>query len=130
MSFTNYRGIQTNEKTEAVQRQLTEKKSALDVTTSESMSNLYIILLQYYTVLINKNHPKVSLITELLDILIKIKKSNLPELELVKAFDDAHSKAYKTIEFIYNFDKENEPVKEETDTETESDVAEKLIDIN
>jgi hypothetical protein len=84
------------------------KNNILDVTIDESLGNLYIILLQYYTTLVKSNHPKIHLITELLDLLIKIKKYNLPELQLREVFDEAHSKAFKNIQLIYEYDKENE----------------------
>ena len=106
MSFSKYRGVMSND-IDKTKKEL-NKNSVLDVTTNESLGNLYIILLQYYTTLIKSNHPKIHLITELLDLLIKIKKGNYPEVELKEIFDEAHSKAYKNIQLIYEYDKENE----------------------
>jgi len=106
MSSTKYSGVMSND-IDKTKKKL-NKKNILDVTTNESLGNLYIILLQYYTILVKNNHPKIHLITELLDLLIEIKKRDYSETELKKVFDEAHSKAYKNIELIYEYDKQNE----------------------
>jgi len=79
-----------------------------NLTINESMENLYIILLQYYTSLIKRNHPKVNLITDLLDNLIELKKTNIKEEEAKTKFDEIHHKAYNNIEHIYEYDKVSE----------------------
>lgn len=118
MSFTKYRGVMSND-IDKTKKEL-NKNNVLDITTDESLGNLYIILLQYYTTLVKNNHPKIHLITELLDLLIKIKKGNFPEVELKQIFDEAHNKAFKNIQLIYEYDKENEI---STDTETEETIS-------
>ena len=119
MSSSKYSGVMSND-IDKTKKKL-NKKNVLDVTTNESLGNLYIILLQYYTTLTKSNHPKIHLITELLDLLIEIKKCDYPEVELKKVFDEAHSKAYKNIQLIYEYDKENE-IKTNTETDTDTEI--------
>lgn len=73
----------------------------------EAISNLYMILLQYYTLLIKNNHPKITLITDVLDLLIDLKKNPPSNNRLKEDFDIIHKKAYNNIETIYDYDKEN-----------------------
>lgn len=115
-----------SEKIEAVLRQLEEVNEMNEIDekiknmdVDESMSNLYIILLQYYHNLTKKNHEKINLITECMDDLILLKKSDIQKNKKIKVFDIIHSKTYNNIQEIYNYDKEREI---STDTETESDI--------
>ena len=90
-----------------------------------SMDSLYHICLQYYTTLKLKNHPKINLITAVMDLLIELKKDKtLDEKQAKQTFDDIHSVAYKNIEHIYDYDKEHEPPKpievDEVKTEDEN----------
>ena len=89
-----------------------------------SMDSLYHICLQYYTTLKLKNHPKINLITAVMDLLIGLKKDkSLDEKQTKQAFDDIHSMAYKHIVHIYDYDKEHEPPKtiEIDDVKTEDE---------
>jgi hypothetical protein len=84
------------------------KNSGEQTSLDQSMGNLYMILLQYYTLLIKNNHPKVNLITDVLDLLIDL-KNNPPEKDKLKeSFDVIHGKAYNNIQTIYDYDKEND----------------------
>jgi hypothetical protein len=90
-----------------------------------SMDSLYHICLQYYTTLKLKNHPKINLITAVMDLLIELRKDkSLDEKQAKQAFDDIHSVAYKNIEHIYDYDKEHAPPKpievDEVKTEDEN----------
>jgi hypothetical protein len=80
----------------------------LDMTTDEAMSNLYLILIQYYKKLCDINHPLIHLITEILDDLIAIKKNDFTKEQVRQMFELAHSKAFKNITTIYDYDKEQE----------------------
>lgn len=115
-----------SEKIEAVLKQLEEVNEDFDekvknMDVNESMSNLYMILLQYYDQLKKIDHPKIELITDCMDALIMTKNANLSKSRLIKAFDMIHSKAYHNINEIYDYDQQNK-AKDITDTETESDI--------
>jgi hypothetical protein len=106
-----------SEKVEAVLNKIEENKKPQEkvknMSIDESMSNLYIILLQYYKTLTEKEHPLIKLITDVMDRLIELKKSEDKE-NLIETFDEIHSMAYNNITTIYDYDKEHEPAKIET----------------
>lgn len=104
-----------SEKINAVNRQLDENenkdKVKLPETLNENMQNLYMILLQYYTTLVEKEHPMINLITDVMDKLINLKKTNPDNIQ--DEFNKIHSLAYNNITTIYDFDQEKEKEKEE-----------------
>ena len=72
-----------------------------------NMHNLYQICLKYYSLLKDNEHEKISLITEILDDLIELKKSNIKDdKELEDKFLFIHGKAYNNINIIYDYNKE------------------------
>ncbi len=72
-----------------------------------NMHNLYQICLKYYSSLKEKEHEKISLITEILDNLIELKKANLEDdKELEERFLLIHGKAYNNINIIYDYNKD------------------------
>jgi len=77
-----------------------------------SMDSLYHICLQYYSTLRIKQHPKIKLITDVMDLLIGLKKQeSLDEKDAKKIFDEIHSLAYNNIQNIYDYDKEQDEKK-------------------
>jgi hypothetical protein len=85
-----------------------------DIDINENLYNLYTILLQYLDRLIKLNHPKINLVTEVLDLLIVLREnkeiSNSKE-ELKIRFNEIHSIAYNNLSIIYDYDKEIEEEK-------------------
>jgi hypothetical protein len=106
------------------------KNSGEQLSLDQSMGNLYMILLQYYGLLTKKNHPKISLITDVLDSLIDMKNNPPEEDKLKEVFDAIHKNAYNNIQTIYDYDKEND--KEELGylTETSDNKSESLENSN
>lgn len=84
------------------------KNSGEQLSLDQSMGNLYMILLQYYGLLTKKNHPKINLITDVLDALIDMKNNPPEEDKLKEVFDGIHKNAYNNIQTIYDYDKEND----------------------
>jgi hypothetical protein len=75
-----------------------------------AVNNLYHISLQYFTLLCKKNHPKKSEIALIMDKLIDYKKTEKERTieENTKVYNEIHSLSYKTIENIYEYDKEED----------------------
>jgi hypothetical protein len=93
-----------------------------DIDINENLYNLYTILLQYLDKLLKSNHPKISLITEILDELITLRMEDTTKEELKIKFNDIHSKAFSNLTTIYDYDKEiEEQQKKELETEAVSD---------
>jgi hypothetical protein len=98
-----------------------EKKNPFaPVEINQNMFNLYTICLQYLQQLVNKNHPKLHLITEVLDKLIELRRSRDENVDTEaeeddenfrKNFDKIHDIAFKNINLIYDHDKEQEDMK-------------------
>jgi glutamine synthetase type III len=80
------------------------------VEINENMYRLYTICLKYLSMLEEKAHPKINSIKNILDLLIKLKEdeNKLNEQQKEKVFNEIHSKAYKNIEDIFEYDKEQE----------------------
>ena len=75
----------------------------------DNLSNLYHICIQYYTMLKTKDHPMKKLITDIMDELIVLKKNkDMDNNDKLKKYNEIHSMAYKNIESIYNYDKEQD----------------------
>ena len=73
----------------------------------QGITSLYYISLEYYTLLKKKTHPKLELITDVMDKLIELKKNKELSPESMKEiYDKIHSLAYKNIQTIYDYDKE------------------------
>jgi len=84
------------------------------VEIKQNMKNLYTILMQYLEKLHHNNHPKINLITDVLDLLIKLHKERDENVDtekeeddelFKKQFDEIHSIAFKNITEIYDYDK-------------------------
>jgi len=73
-----------------------------------ALTNLYHISLQYYTLLRAKDHPMKKLITDIMDKLIELKKSDDSPITKKAKYDEIHAEAYKNIETIYDYDKEQD----------------------
>lgn len=86
------------------------------IDINENMYRLYTICLKYLSMLEEKDHPKLNSIKKILDLLIKLKEDDdddkLTEKQKEDVFNEIHSKAYTTIEDIFNYDKEQEAIKE------------------
>jgi len=87
------------------------------VEVKQNMKNLYTILMQYLEKLFYSNHPKIHLITDVLDLLIALHKERDENVDtekeeddelFKKQFDEIHSIAFKNITEIYDYDKEQE----------------------
>jgi hypothetical protein len=83
-----------------------------DVEINQNLFNLYTILLRYLQKLLIVNHPKIYLLTEVMDQLIILReKKDLDDKELKAQFSIIHSKAYANLTEIYDYDKEEEEKK-------------------
>jgi len=83
-----------------------------DVEINQNLFNLYTILLRYLQKLLIVNHPKIYLLTEVMDQLIILReKKDLDDNELKAQFSIIHSKAYANLTEIYDYDKEEEEKK-------------------
>ena len=74
---------------------------------NQKMMNLYKVLLDYYSFLSEKEHPKIPLITDIMDKLIELRKSQEPS---ESEFQLIHSLAFNRIKEIYDFDAESQEV--------------------
>ena len=94
-----------------------------DIDINENIYNLYTILLQYLDKLLKSNHPKISLITEVLDELINLRMEDATKEELKIKFNVIHSKAFSNLSTIYDYDKTEEEkfkqIKEEEQSKLE-----------
>jgi len=75
-----------------------------------AVNNLYHICLQYFTLLSKKDHPKKTDIALVMDKLIDYKKTEKGRTteENTEVYNGIHSFAYKTIENIFEYDKEED----------------------
>ena len=75
-----------------------------------AVNNLYHICLQYFTLLSKKDHPMKTHIALVMDKLIDYKKTEKERTieENTKVYNGIHSFAYKTIENIFEYDKEED----------------------
>lgn len=76
-----------------------------DIEINLNLYNLYTILLQYLDKLIKNKHPKLNLITEVMDELIILREKKLDDKQLKIEFNIIHSKAYTNLTEIYDYDK-------------------------
>jgi hypothetical protein len=99
------------------------------VEINQNLKNLYTILMQYLEKLIKLNHPKLNLITDVLDLLIKLRKEKdecvdaeaEDDEEIFKRdFDEIHAIAYKNITEIYDYDKEQDDIAKAQQEEQEA----------
>jgi|FreactcultureFD7_1027221.scaffolds.fasta_scaffold01166_7 hypothetical protein len=91
---------------------VSEKLQELD----DNVNHLYLVCLQYYTGLRLRSHPKVNLISEVLDELIVIKKDKeIDGNEYQKRFHEINSKAFNNISEIYDYDKAIEEEKKKNE---------------
>lgn len=101
-----------------------------DVPINENLYRLYTICLQYYHSLYKSNHPKIDLITEVMDKLIELQEDkDMSDREKKERFSDVHSLAYVNIQTIYDYDKEEKEKKgevEEVKQKTEEELKEAL----
>lgn len=87
------------------------------------INHLYGVVLEYYTVLKEKNHEKIKLITDVLDELIKIKKmEEKTDEEYKKLFIDVNSMAFNNINAVYDHDKKMEELEKEKNKEEENKI--------
>ena len=94
----------------------TEKFQMVD----DQINHLYFVLLEYYTLLKNTKHCKINLIAELLDELIRIKKlENKADEEYRKLFIAVNTKAFETLNGIYEYDKKMKEKEEKEKEEKE-----------
>ena len=71
---------------------------------NDGITSLYRISLEYYTLLKKKDHPKIELITIIMDKLIELKKDKDISPETMKEkYDIIHSLAYSNIQTIYDY---------------------------
>ena len=75
-----------------------------------AVNNLYHICLQYFTLLSKKDHPMKTHIALVMDKLIDYKKTEKGRTteENTGVYNGIHSFAYKTIENIFEYDKEED----------------------
>lgn len=94
---------------EIIEKLQEHKQTPREFDLINSCHNLYQICLQYYSTLKRLEHPKINLITEVLDLLISYKKNmdNQTYDENIKSYDQIHGVAYKNIQLVYDYDKEN-----------------------
>lgn len=76
-----------------------------DIEINLNLYNLYTILLQYLDKLIKNKHPKLNLITEVMDELIALREKKIDDKQLKIEFNIIHSKAYNNLTEIYDYDK-------------------------
>ena len=76
-----------------------------DIEINLNLYNLYTILLQYLEKLIKNKHPKLNLITEVMDELIALREKKIDDKQLKIEFNAIHSKAYTNLSQIYDYDK-------------------------
>jgi len=82
----------------------------------DAVNHLYIVSLQYYTTLRLKAHPKINLITVILDKLIALKKDeDIDGNEYQTRYNNIHNEAYENINFIFDYDKEIEEEKKKNE---------------
>ena len=81
------------------------KNPLQDIEINLNLYNLYTILLQYFEKLKKLKHPKITLVTEVMDELILLREKEINDEELRTEFSSIHSKAYSNLTEIYDYDK-------------------------
>ena len=81
------------------------KNPLQDIEINLNLYNLYTILLQYLEKLNKLKHPKITLVTEVMDELIKLREKQIDDEQLKTEFSIIHSKAYNNLNEIYDYDK-------------------------
>jgi hypothetical protein len=76
-----------------------------DIEINLNLYNLYTILLQYLEKLTKLKHPKINLVTEIMDELIILRQKEIDEHQLKEEFSVIHSKAYNNLNELYDYDK-------------------------
>lgn len=76
-----------------------------DIEINLNLYNLYTILLQYFEKLNKLKHPKLNLVTEIMDELIILRQKEIDETLLKSEFNAIHSKAFTNLNEIYDYDK-------------------------
>jgi hypothetical protein len=84
---------------------MNNKNPLQDVEINLNLYNLYTILLQYLEKLNKLKHPKITLVTEVMDELIILRQKEVDEEQLRSEFSAIHSKAYNNLNAIYDYDK-------------------------
>ena len=84
---------------------MNNKNPLQDVEINLNLYNLYTILLQYLEKLNKLKHPKITLVTEVMDELIILRQKEVDEEQLKNEFSAIHSKAYSNLNAIYDYDK-------------------------
>ena len=84
---------------------MNNKNPLQDVEINLNLYNLYTILLQYLEKLNKLKHPKITLVTEVMDELIILRQKEIDEEQLRTEFSAIHSKAYNNLNAIYDYDK-------------------------
>jgi hypothetical protein len=103
----------------------TAQESATTFDLNNSCDNLYHICLQYYSTLTKLKHPKIKLITNILDALIEFKKT---KNDNIKDYDIIHDMAYKNIQLIYDYDKEQKEKELPELPESDEDISGRVED--
>lgn len=96
------------------------KENLKEFDLDNSCNNLYHICLQYFATLQKVKHPKIQLITDIMDQLIALKKNMKDNTykENVSTYDKIHGICFSNIQSIYDYDKENQTyIKKEEDEE-------------
>lgn len=98
----------------------------MDSSTEQNLNGLYNICLQYLETLYKNKHPKMMLITSIMDDLIALKTKALEDKnfkteEIQNKFYEIHSKAYGNIQAIYDYDAEQEKLNKELEQKKEND---------
>ena len=81
------------------------KNPLQDIEINLNLYNLYTILLQYLEKLTKLKHPKINLVTEIMDELIILRQKEIDEYKLKEEFSIIHSKAYNNLNELYDYDK-------------------------
>jgi hypothetical protein len=81
------------------------KNPLQDIEINLNLYNLYTILLQYLEKLTKLKHPKINLVTEIMDELIILRQKEIDEYQLKEEFSIIHSKAYNNLNELYDYDK-------------------------
>lgn len=103
------------------------------VEINQNIYNLYIILLQYFKKLFERNHPKIHLIQSALDLLIELRSDkSLEDKEdiLTKRFNEIHSIAYNNINELYEYDKQIEEERKALEKAEEATSKGQLVELD
>jgi len=98
------------------------KNPLQDIEINLNLYNLYTILLQYLEKLNKLKHPKLNLVTEIMDELIILRQKEIDDNQLKEEFSIIHSKAYNNLNEIYDYDKSVEELNGDYIVEKEHDL--------